>query len=336
MASLRDIGQGLKEAREAQGLTLDEIAARTRITVRHLIALEEGNESDLPEVFYVRGFLKKYAEAVGLSPREVADAYRAAPIPTPTQPTIGSTAGPIVRGVLILGMLGGIFYLAWYFQPKLSVVAELSPSPAASVAPRAPHGQGAGAASGAAIASGAAVPAASAASSAEGAASGAKKPSPAAKGSAKPSTKPGASAKPAATPSAKGSTKPTAKPSAKPSTRPSSKPVTSPKPSAPASTTPAPAASGSTAPRSSAKPSATPSGTITVELTIEQRSWVEVRVDGHGAYEGLLSPKTHKSFKGHTVMVSAGNAGGVRVTVNGHSQGHLGEHGVVVAKTYKP
>ena len=106
MASLRDIGQSLKEAREAQNVALEDIAARTRITVRHLLALEEGNEADLPEVFYVRGFLKKYAEAVGLSPKDVADAYRAAPVPTTSQPSVSSSAGPIIYYVLIAALIG--------------------------------------------------------------------------------------------------------------------------------------------------------------------------------------------------------------------------------------
>ena len=57
MASLREVGQRLKQAREAQGLSLDEVAARTRVTVRHLLAIEEGNETDLPEVFSHRGRL---------------------------------------------------------------------------------------------------------------------------------------------------------------------------------------------------------------------------------------------------------------------------------------
>jgi len=59
-------------------------------------------------------------------------------------------------------------------------------------------------------------------------------------------------------------------------------------------------------------------------------------VDGHSVFEGLLGPKNHKSFKGHQIMVSAGNAGGVRIKINGQDKGLLGPHGEVVAKTYKP
>ena len=48
-----------------------------------------------------------------------------------------------------------------------------------------------------------------------------------------------------------------------------------------------------------------------------------------GLTAGLFVP-------GHAVEVSAGNAGGVNITVDGHDRGRLGAHGVVVTKTYKP
>lgn len=305
MASLRDVGQSLKEAREAQNLSLDEIAQRTRITVRHLIALEEGNESDLPEVFYIRGFLKKYAEAVGLSPKDVADAYRAAPIPTTTAPSVAASAGPIVYYLLIVGLVVGILVLAWHFQPKQVVVTELSPAPKASPQPT-PK------------------PSVEAAATAAAGASGAAKPEHPASGAAKP----GASAKPS--PGASG--KPSPKPSARPSASPSARPSGSPKPSA----SPAGSAAPSARPSGSPSPTSYPSGTVTLDLTTEQKSWLEIRVDGKGAFEGLLGPKNHKTFKGHAIDVSAGNAGGVRVKINGQDKGLLGPHGEVVNKTYKP
>jgi cytoskeleton protein RodZ len=295
MASLRDIGQSLKEAREAQNVALEDIAARTRITVRHLMALEEGNEADLPEVFYVRGFLKKYAESVGLSPKDVADAYRAAPVPTTSQPSVSSSAGPIIYYVLIAALFAGLLYLAYYFQPKLSVVVEPTPGPGAHHA--SPHPKATGAVPGTA-ASGASAPTGEPSSAAVVPASG--QASPALKPSLKPSLKPAAAAS-APSDAALAATTPTA-----------------------SMQTPSP------------KPSLQPTDRITVELTIEQRSWVEVKVDGQPALEGLLSPKMHKSFKGRNVTVSAGNAGGVRITINGHDRGLLGERGVVVAKTYTP
>lgn len=56
----------LRAAREAQGLTTADIAKRTRITLRHVEALDRGNLSDLPGRPYVIGFVRNYARAVGL------------------------------------------------------------------------------------------------------------------------------------------------------------------------------------------------------------------------------------------------------------------------------
>lgn len=56
----------LKAAREAHGLSLPELANRTRVTQRFLEALEEGRPNDLPSPTYASGFSKAYARAVGL------------------------------------------------------------------------------------------------------------------------------------------------------------------------------------------------------------------------------------------------------------------------------
>jgi cytoskeletal protein RodZ len=62
-----NIGQQLKEAREAKGITLEEIQDMTKIQRRYLEAIEIGNHSSLPGGFYVRAFIKQYADAVGVS-----------------------------------------------------------------------------------------------------------------------------------------------------------------------------------------------------------------------------------------------------------------------------
>ena len=56
----------LRAAREAQGLTIADIARRTRITLRHVEALDRGDLSSLPGRPYVIGFVRSYARAVGL------------------------------------------------------------------------------------------------------------------------------------------------------------------------------------------------------------------------------------------------------------------------------
>ena len=74
--ALEQIGQKLKNAREGQGLTLAQIYERTKIPVNHLQAIDTGVIDDLPEPVYVAGFIKRYAECVGLNGQNLSDEYR--------------------------------------------------------------------------------------------------------------------------------------------------------------------------------------------------------------------------------------------------------------------
>ena len=69
-------GQRLREAREAKGVSLEEIAAQTRIPTRHLASLEVGDWDKLPAATYSIGFAKNYASAVGLDRNEIGDQLR--------------------------------------------------------------------------------------------------------------------------------------------------------------------------------------------------------------------------------------------------------------------
>ena len=60
------LGELLRGAREARGLTLERIARETRIPQRHLEALEHGDLSAVPAGFYQRAELRVYARAVGI------------------------------------------------------------------------------------------------------------------------------------------------------------------------------------------------------------------------------------------------------------------------------
>lgn len=60
------LGDLLKNTREEKGLTLDDLAQETKIQKRYLIDLEEEDFDDLPGKVYARGFLKTYANALGL------------------------------------------------------------------------------------------------------------------------------------------------------------------------------------------------------------------------------------------------------------------------------
>jgi cytoskeleton protein RodZ len=70
------VGEKLRLAREEQGLTLDDVAARTRIPTRHLESIEQSEWSRLPAPTYSIGFAKSYAVALGLDKTEIGDALR--------------------------------------------------------------------------------------------------------------------------------------------------------------------------------------------------------------------------------------------------------------------
>ncbi|QHT60760.1 helix-turn-helix domain-containing protein [Paenibacillus lycopersici] len=83
---MSDLGALLKKAREQRNLSLDDIQDLTKIRKRYLEAIEEGDYSVLPGSFYVRAFVKNYAESVGLDAEEVLRLYnREIPSSVPEQ-----------------------------------------------------------------------------------------------------------------------------------------------------------------------------------------------------------------------------------------------------------
>lgn len=66
-------GARLAAAREKEGLSVGDVAARLRLHVNQVRALESGNLAKLPEAAYVRGFVRSYARALGLDPAPLID-----------------------------------------------------------------------------------------------------------------------------------------------------------------------------------------------------------------------------------------------------------------------
>lgn len=95
--TLEAIGQKLKSAREAQGLSLRQIYERTKIPINHLQAIDVGQTDDLPEPVYVAGFIKRYAECIGLDGQVLADEYRRVDAPSNGNGN-GHGGGHAVRG----------------------------------------------------------------------------------------------------------------------------------------------------------------------------------------------------------------------------------------------
>jgi cytoskeletal protein RodZ len=71
-----ELGNRLKEAREAKDYSLDDLQRITKIQKRYLIGIEEGNYDAMPGKFYVRAFIKQYCEAVGLPPEMIFEEHK--------------------------------------------------------------------------------------------------------------------------------------------------------------------------------------------------------------------------------------------------------------------
>ena len=69
-------GERLRAARQEKNVSLEDIAAQTRIPQRHLENIEAAEWDKLPAATYTIGFAKSYASAVGLDRTEIGDQLR--------------------------------------------------------------------------------------------------------------------------------------------------------------------------------------------------------------------------------------------------------------------
>ena len=151
------VGEELREARNALGVSLEDAATQLRINKRYLQALEEGRVKDLPGAAYAVGFVRSYATALGLDADDAVRRFRdmsgtavtksgelVFPEPVPRR---GIPTG-ILAAIGVAVALGG--YITWYqwsgrgervvdsvppLPPRLERAAE---APAGREAPAAP------------------------------------------------------------------------------------------------------------------------------------------------------------------------------------------------------
>lgn len=151
------LGEELRDARVALGLSLEDIAASLRIRRPYLVALEEGRVRDLPAPAYAVGFVRTYARALGLDEDEVVRRFREASGPVVQRktdlvfpepvPERGLPAGAVI---LVGAMLAVGAYAGWYqwsgsgdrtvdavapVPARIEQAARLEPAPAATPSP---------------------------------------------------------------------------------------------------------------------------------------------------------------------------------------------------------
>lgn len=157
--SLKSVGKLLAKEREERGLSVDDVAERTRIPRRYLLAIEDGKSEYLPEPVYVRAFIRKYSDLVDLDgaallkelqPPPPAEAPAVTPTPIErasaslTKPTLHPFHAWLLYGALVLVAAGGFSYLQRAQQPPLTARPPApapvvkKPAPAAKKTPSAP------------------------------------------------------------------------------------------------------------------------------------------------------------------------------------------------------
>jgi len=276
-----DLGRLLELKRKERGLTLEEVEQATKIRKRYLTGLEHENYAILPDAVYVRGFLKTYANYLGLdgealsqrlksstrtrrergisyNPRPESDFEK--PLITPSglkgaQKRKVSTSAIVTLIVAVLALAAVIGAL--YFVGRGVQASKEGNPPSGESPPRQEQQNVAGREK-----------APEAASTEEGAVGG------------------------------------------------KSTPTDDEKPAV-------------------AKQSAPPD-TLRVLVNVRERpSWILIRTDGTAAYEQVAQPGFSKTFEAEQrLYIKSGDAGAVRVEINGQDAGALGGAGEIVARKY--
>jgi cytoskeleton protein RodZ len=155
------VGEQLKAARDERQMSLTDVAAQTRIPIRHLEALEASDFAALPGSMYSIGFAKSYARTVGLDQLVIADEMRAElaqgghagfiPATPDYEPADPGRVPPrwlawTAAGIALAGLVGYFVWRSMTLSPDAPAapVAETEAAPAKSAdtaaAPAAPTG----------------------------------------------------------------------------------------------------------------------------------------------------------------------------------------------------
>jgi cytoskeletal protein RodZ len=138
------LGEKLRLAREARGITLSEVSAQTRIATRYLEAIEENNYKPLPGGVFNKGFIKAYAKYVGVDEQEAlsdyakimavhaesedeGDRYRR-PMVMTDESRRSSWSSMIFAVIILVLMTGGILALVQWYRSSPAEPAKTPPA----------------------------------------------------------------------------------------------------------------------------------------------------------------------------------------------------------------
>jgi len=296
--SLEALGSLLRQTREARGLSLSEASHDTFIRTQYLAALERADLSQLPEVVYVQGFLKRYADYLGL-PGETLQKHSLVLFQNPKAPTSSSSAPPlntqepvaiplrpmhlwtiyVVVVVFAVGVLSALLegrstsFTQWISRTSSPAPQEPTPQPRQPQTPQ----------------------------------------------ESTPDQDPAAASTP---------TQPTPQPTITAVATPVAD-LQSPEPRSLAEVFSDPDTVGEIDPAATEQP-------VKLDIRVVERpSWLRVIADGQVEFEGTLQPGAERNWSAtQSIVLRAGNAGGVLITLNDQDLGVMGRFGEVREETY--
>ena len=134
---IEDFGAHLKSERELRGVTIDEVASKTKIHARYLHALENNQFEKLPGKVFINGFIRSMAKVIGADENELLSAYsdimkesshedKNLSTPFEEKPKYNINI-ILLLSLAILFLAGALFGLKFIFQKDNKVSTESNP-----------------------------------------------------------------------------------------------------------------------------------------------------------------------------------------------------------------
>jgi cytoskeleton protein RodZ len=336
--TMASFGENLRREREMRGVTLEEISATTKISVRLLRALEAEDFAKLPGGIFTRSFIRAYAGFLGLDPERIlAEFHLAAPaqgeadlsrVGTSKAKKSQQSSGRTILTFALAIVLMGAGYTLFRYSHRTPEIFQLNPSApanpsAANPAPASPSTSTAASPISSADTSATApptnVPASEAATSEPAAEQGGGKqtllgaekaqPEPLSQVSTPTSASQGAGISPSSSAEATASNEQ--------------------KPLAAQPGFPAQPATGRLA-VTETNPPVIGEGDLLLQLAATERAWVAVEADGKTILQRILNPNEVRTLRAKdSFKVMTGNAQGIILTLNGETLKPLGRRGEV-------
>jgi len=148
--SLRELGTELRKGRQIRSLSLQQLHSQTLVPLHHIESIENGEIEKLPQDIYVRGFIRRLGDALGLDGIAMANALpQPAPIPIIASTYLSVPDSESAEGfqmspvhlylgytALMAGAIGGVGWLSQQpVVPGANAAPPMQVTPPASVAP---------------------------------------------------------------------------------------------------------------------------------------------------------------------------------------------------------